>query len=149
MKPGATTTPLRRKHNKQAPSGASGTTSPSLRLRLFLPAPPPPAVPAASSTSFRFGGQDAPTPSWTTTTPIQGPLRQKLYNKGHFHPSKKKFDGEADNLAVFPGPVLRGQGTDGFNWHRLITVPIDDGTTRNLLTHYGQVVVWKTPGHTQ
>ena len=26
-----------------------------------------------------------------------------------------------------------------FNWQCLITMPIDDGTTSNLLTHYGQV----------
>ena len=31
-----------------------------------------------------------------------------------------------------------------FNWHRLITVPINDGTTRNLLTHYGQVSIENT-----
>ena len=34
-----------------------------------------------------------------------------------------------------------------FNWHRLITVPIDDGTTRNLLTHYGQVSLENTRMH--
>ena len=34
-----------------------------------------------------------------------------------------------------------------FNWQRLITVPIDDGTTRNLLTHYGQVSLDNTRAH--
>ena len=28
-----------------------------------------------------------------------------------------------------------------FNWHHLITMPIDNGTTWNLLTHYGQVSI--------
>ena len=34
-----------------------------------------------------------------------------------------------------------------FNWQWLITVPIDDGTTRNLLTHYGQVSLDNTRTH--
>ena len=34
-----------------------------------------------------------------------------------------------------------------FNWHRLITVPIDDGTMRNLLTLYGQVSLENTRTH--
>ena len=34
-----------------------------------------------------------------------------------------------------------------FNWQRLITVPIDDRMTRNLLTHYGQVSLENTRMH--
>ena len=34
-----------------------------------------------------------------------------------------------------------------FNWQWLITVPIDNGTTRNLLTHYGQVSLDNTRAH--
>ena len=35
-----------------------------------------------------------------------------------------------------------------FNWHRLITMPINDGmTTRNFLTHYGQVSIENTRAH--
>ena len=34
-----------------------------------------------------------------------------------------------------------------FNWHHLTTVPIDDGTTRNLLTHYGHVSLENTRTH--
>ena len=34
-----------------------------------------------------------------------------------------------------------------YDWHRLITVPIDDGTTRNILTHCGQVSLENTRTH--
>ena len=47
------------------------------------------------------------------------------------------FVGEADTLAVFLASMLnRGRH---FNCHQLITMPINNGTTQNLLTHYGQV----------
>ena len=35
-----------------------------------------------------------------------------------------------------------------FNWHQLITMPICDGMTRDLLTHYGQVSLDNTRAHT-
>ena len=56
------------------------------------------------------------------------------------------FDGEADNLAVYLASVRYRDRH--FNWHCLITVPIDDGTTWNLLTHYGQVSIENTRAHT-
>ena len=48
-------------------------------------------------------------------------------------------------MAVFRASVR--DRAQQFNWHRLITVPIDDGTTRNLLTHYGQVSLENTRMH--
>ena len=42
-----------------------------------------------------------------------------------------------DNLAIFLASVH--DQARCFNWQCLIMVPIDDGTTRNILTHYGQV----------
>ena len=68
----------------------------------------------------------------------------KLYNKAIAR-LEEKFDGEADNLAMFLASVR--DRARRFNWHRLITVPIDDGTTRNLLTHYGQVPLENTRMH--
>ena len=83
-------------------------------------------------------------PSWTTTTPTQGP-RQRNSTTKPLHPSKKNSMGRRDNLAVFLASVR--DRARRFNWHRLITVPIDDGTTRNLLTHYGQVSLENTRAH--
>ena len=77
--------------------------------------------------------------------PNTGATATKLYNKA-IAPLEAKFDGEADNLAVFLASVR--DRARRFNWHRLITVPIDDGTTRNLLTHYGQVALDNTRAHT-
>ena len=34
-----------------------------------------------------------------------------------------------------------------FNWQILITIPLNDGTTRNLLTHYGQVTIDNAHAH--
>ena len=68
----------------------------------------------------------------------------KLYNKAIL-PLEGKFDGEADNLAVFLASTRDHAGR--FNWQWLITVPIDVGTTRNLLTHYGQVTLENTRTH--
>ena len=76
--------------------------------------------------------------------PNTGATATKLYNKA-IAPLETKFDGEADNLAVFLASVR--DRARRFNWHRLITVPIDDGTTRNLLTHYGQVSLDNTRAH--
>ena len=108
-----------------------------------LPAPPaplpvPPAPPAFSlgpGRSHAILNFDDPNTGATAT---------KLYNKA-IAPLDAKFDGEADNLAVFLASVR--DRARRFNWHRLITVPIDDGTTRNLLTHYGQVSLDNTRTH--
>ena len=60
-------------------------------------------------------------------------------------PLEEKFDREVDILAVFLMSVR--DRARRFNWHLLITVPIEDGTTRNLLTHYGQVSLDNTRAH--
>ena len=109
-----------------------------------LPAPPPPVVPAPPApAAFALG----PGRSHTVLDyddPNTGATATKLYNKA-IAPLEEKFDGEADNLAVFLASVR--DRARRFNWHRLITVPIDDGTTRNLLTHYGQVSLDHTRTH--
>ena len=109
-----------------------------------LPAPPqpPPVVPAPPA-AFALG----PGRSHTVLDyddPNTGATATKLYNKA-IVPLEEKFDGEADNLAVFLASVR--DRARRFNWHRLIMVPIDDGTTRNLLTHYGQVSLENTRAH--
>ena len=76
--------------------------------------------------------------------PNTGAMATKLYNKV-ISPLEGKFDGEADNLAVFLTSVR--DWARHFNWHWLITVPINDGMTRNLLTHYGQVSLNNTRTH--
>ena len=58
---------------------------------------------------------------------------------------EEKFDGEADNLAIFLASICNQARC--FNWHQLITMPIDDGMTRNLLTHYRQVSIENTRAH--
>ena len=98
-------------------------------------APPPPAIALGPGRSHAVLNFDDPTTGSTAT---------KLYNKA-IAPLEVKFDGEADNLAVFLASVR--DRARRFNWHRLITVPIDDGTTRNLLTHYGQVSLENTRTH--
>ena len=98
-------------------------------------APPPPAFALGPGRSHAVLDFDDPTTGSTAT---------KLYNKA-IAPLEAKFDGEADNLAVFLASVR--DRARRFNWHRLITVPIDDGTTRNLLTHYGQVSLENTRTH--
>ena len=108
-----------------------------------LPAPPapipvPPALPA-------FGlGPGRSHAILNFDDPNTGAMATKLYNKA-IAPLEAKFDGEADNLAVFLASVRNRARR--FNWHRLITVPIDDDTTRNLLTHYGQVSLDNTRAH--
>ena len=69
----------------------------------------------------------------------------KLYNKA-ISPLEEKFDGEADNLALFLASVR--DRAKWFNLHCLITLPIDHGMTRNLLIHYGQVSLENTRTHT-
>ena len=73
-----------------------------------------------------------------------GATATKLYNKA-IAPLEEMFDGEPDTLAVFLASVR--DRARRFNWHCLITVPIDDGTTRILLTHYGQVSLENTRTH--
>ena len=76
--------------------------------------------------------------------PNAGETATKPYNMT-IAPLEEKFDREVDNLAVFLMSVR--DRARRFNWHLLITVPIDDGTTRNLLTHYGQVSLDNTRAH--
>ena len=73
-----------------------------------------------------------------------GATATKLYNKA-ISPIEEKFDDEADNVAVFLASVR--DRARRFNWQRLITVPIDDGSTRNIVTHYGQVSLENTRTH--
>ena len=111
-----------------------------------LPAPPPPPVvqpapPAPPAFALGPGRSHA---VLDYDDPNTGATATKLYNKA-IAPLEEKFDGEPDNLAVFLASVR--DRARWFNWHRLITVPIDDGTTRNLLTHYGQVSLENTRTH--
>ena len=109
-----------------------------------LPAPPPPLPVPPAPPAFTLGpGRshavlhfDNPKTRATAT---------KLYNKA-IAPLEAKFNGETDNLAVFLASVR--DRARRFNWHRLITVLIDDGTTRNLLTHYGKVSLNNMRAHT-
>ena len=108
-----------------------------------LPAPPAPLPVPPAPPAFALG----PGRSHTILNfddPNTGATATKLYNKA-IAPLEAKFDGEADNLAVFLASVC--DRARRFNWHRLITVPIDDGTTRNLLTHYGQVSLDNARAH--
>ena len=111
-----------------------------------LPAPPPPlpvvpAAPAPPAFALWPGRSHA---VLDYDDPNTGATATKLYNKA-ISPLEEKFDGEMDNLAVFLASVR--DRARWFNWHRLITVPIDDGTTRNLLTHYGQVSLENSRTH--
>ena len=104
--------------------------------------PPPPAPPA-----FALGpGRSHAVLDYDD--PNTGATATKLYNKA-ISPLEEKFDGEADNLAVFLAVFLASicDRARRFNWQRLITVLIDDGTTRNILTHYGQVSLENTRIH--
>ena len=109
-----------------------------------LPAPPPTVVPAPPAPAAFALGPGRSHTILDYDDPNTGATATKLYNKA-IAPLEEKFDGEADNLAVFLASVL--DRARRFNWHRLITVPIDDGTTRNLLTHYGQVSLENTRAH--
>ena len=113
---------------------------------LVLPAPPlpPPVVPAPPAPPAFALGPGRSHAVLHYDDPHTGATATKLYNKA-IAPLEEKFDGEADNLAVFLASVR--DRARWFNWHRLITVPIDDGTTRNLLTHYGQVSLENTRTH--
>ena len=111
-----------------------------------LPAPqlPPPAVPAPPAPPAFALGPGCSHAVLNFDGPNTGATATKLYNKA-ISPLEEKFDGEADNLAVFLTSVR--DCARRFNWQRLITVPIDNGMTRNLLTHYGQVSLDHTRTH--
>ena len=112
---------------------------------LPAPPPPPPALPAAPRAPPPFAlGPGHSHAVLNFDDPNTGSTATKLYNKA-ISPLEEKFDGEADNLAIFLASVH--DRARRFNWHRLITVPIDDGTTRNLLTHYGQVAIENSSAH--
>ena len=111
-----------------------------------LPAPPPPlpVIPVAPAPPAFALGPGRSHAVLNFDDPNSGATATKLYNKA-ISPLKEKFDGDSDNLAVFLVSVC--DRAHCFNWHRLITVPIDDGTTQNLLTHYGQVSLHNTRAH--
>ena len=109
-----------------------------------LQPPPPPAPPAPLAPPAFALGPGRSHDVLDYDDPNTGATATKLYNKAIL-PLEEKFDGEADNLAVLLASV-RDQARR-FNWQRLITVPIDDGTTRNILTHYGQVSLENTRAH--
>ena len=109
-----------------------------------LQPPPPPALPAPlAPPAFALGPGRYHT-VLDYDDPNTGATATKLYNKA-ISPLEEKFDGEADNLAVFLASVR--DRARRFNWQRLITVPIDDGTTQIILTHYGQVSLENTRTH--
>ena len=111
---------------------------------LPAPPPPPPVVPAAPAPPALALGPGRSHAVLDYDNQNTGATATKLYNKA-IAPLDEKFDGEADNFAVFLARVR--DRARGFNWHHLITVPINDGTTRNLLTHYGQVSLENTKTH--
>ena len=110
---------------------------------LVLPDTPPPLPVPPAPPAFALG----PVRSHAVLNfedPNTGATATKLYNKA-IAPLEANFDGEADNLAVFLASVR--DRARCFNWYQLITVPIDDGTRRNLLTHFGQVSLKNTREH--
>ena len=109
---------------------------------LPAPLPPPPALPAAPP-AFALGPGHSHA-MLNFKEPNTGVTATKLYNKA-ISPLEEKFDGEADNLAIFLASIHNR--AQRFNSHHLITVPIDDGMTRNLLTHYEQVSIENTRAH--
>ena len=68
----------------------------------------------------------------------------KLYNKA-ITPLDLMFDGEADNLAVFLASMK--DQCNHFDWSNLVTTPLAETMTRNLLTHYGQVTLSNSTDH--
>ena len=101
---------------------------------LPTPQPPPSAGPAPPRSHAVLNFDD----------PNTGATATKLYNKA-IVPLDTKLDGEAEKMTVLLASV--SDRARRFNWQRLITVPIDDVTTRNLLTHYGQVSLNNTRAH--
>ena len=131
---------------QQAPPAQAPPAQPAAAAAppvLPAPQPPPPAGPAPPAPAFALGpGRSHAVLNFDD--PNTGATATKLYNKA-ISPLDTKFDGEADNLAVFLASVR--DRARRFNWQRLITVPIVDGTTRNLLMHYGQVSLDNTRAH--
>ena len=74
----------------------------------------------------------------TLRRPDHGLVAMKLYNKA-IMPMGNKFDGHANNLAVFLASVR--DRSQRFNWQMLLMIPLADGTTHNMLMHYGQVTI--------
>ena len=111
---------------------------------LPAPHPPPPAVPTPPAPPAYALGPGRSHAFLNFDDPNTGATATKLYNKA-ISTLEGKFDGEADNLAVFLVSVR--DHARHFNWQRLITMPIDDGMTRNLITHYGQVSLENTRTH--
>ena len=108
------------------------------------PQPPPTALPAPPSQPAFAWGPGRSHAVLNIDNPTTGATSMKLYNKA-ISPLEGKFDGEADNLAVFLASIR--DHARHFNWQWLITMPIDDGMTRKLLTHYGQVSLDHTRTH--
>ena len=126
---------------QQAPQAPQAQPLPQAPQAQPPPPPAPLAPPAPPAFSLGPGRSHA---VLDYDNPIMGAMATKLYNKV-ISPLEEKFDGEADNFAVFLASVH--DRARRFNWQRLITVPIDDGTTRNILTHYGQVSLGNTRTH--
>ena len=128
-----------------SPTQAPPTQPAAAAAPLALPGlqPTPPVVPAPPAPAFALGpGRSHAVLNFDN--PITGATATKLYSKA-ISLLEGKFNGEANNLAVFLASVR--DRARRFNWHWLITVPIDDGTTRNLLTHYGQVSLDNMTAH--
>ena len=80
--------------------------------------PPPPAPPAPPAHPAFALGPGRSHAVLDYDDPNTGATVTKLYNKA-ISPIEEKFDGEADNLAVFLASV-RGRARR-FNWQRVIT----------------------------
>ena len=97
----------------------------------------------STSSTFRLG-------SWVLKQylalrrPDHGLVATKQYNKD-IAPMDDKFDGHTNNLAVFLASVP--DRSQRFNWQTLMTIPLADGTTRNMLMHYGQVTIDNVCAH--
>ena len=109
---------------------------PLLPLLVVPPSPSPPAFALGPGHSHAILNFDDPN---------TGAMATKLYNKA-ISLLEAKFDREANNLAVLLTSVQ--DRARQINWHQLISILIDDGMTRNLSTHYGQVSLDNTRTHT-
>ena len=127
---------------QQAPQAPQAQPPPQAPQAQPPPLPAPLAPPAPQAFALGPGRSHA---VLDYDDPNTGATATKLYNKA-ISPHEEKFDGEADNLAVFLASFR--DRARRFNWQRLVMVPIDDGTTRNILTHYGQVSLENTRTHT-
>ena len=143
--PCTASTTTTREHGPRA-SGSPQAQLAAATATPVLPAPPPslpaiPPAPAPPAFALEPGRSHA---VLNFDDPNTGATATKLYDKA-ISPVEEKFEGEADNLAIFLTSMC--DCARCFNWHWLITVPIDDGTTRNLLTHYVQVSLDNTRAH--